>query len=129
MKRYLAASVIILSAAAGLQGCSMSEEVRRIEAVQRMNERASAARSADLTGEQLFMRSCNTCHPAGRLGMGPALEKMNEHYPTDEALIAFLRKGKGTMPAQPLASMNEKEMKGLVVFLRGMVTELNEPGK
>lgn len=129
MKRYLTAFFTTLGIISLLSGCSMSEEMRRIDAVKRQNERAAASRSTDLTGEQVFMRSCNTCHPGGREGMGPALDKTTEHYPQDEALTAFLRKGKGTMPGNPKNTLNDQEMHNLVVHLRGLVEELNEPKK
>lgn len=126
MKRYLTYSFTIFGVTALLQGCSMTEEMRRIEAVKRMNERAAAARSSDLTGEQIFMRSCNTCHPGGKQGMGPALNDMNEHFADDAALIAFLRKGKGTMPGQPKSTIDDQEMSGLVGYVRALSTELKD---
>lgn len=129
MKRYLTAFFTTLGIISLLSGCSMSEEMRRIEAVKRQNERAAASRSTDLTGEQIFMRSCNTCHPSGREGMGPALDKTTEHYPQDEALIALLRKGKGTMPGNPKNTLDDQEMHNLIVYLRGLVEDLNAAKK
>jgi mono/diheme cytochrome c family protein len=129
MKRYLTAFFTIFVVTSCLQGCSMTEEMRRIEAVKQMNERAAAARSTDLTGEQIFMRSCNTCHPAGKEGLGPALDKTNERYTTDEALTVFLRRGKGNMPGQPKNVIDEKEMKNLIVYLRALVEDLNQRHK
>lgn len=107
----------------------MTEEMRRIEAVKQMNERAAASRSTDLTGEQIYMRSCNTCHPAGKEGLGPSLEKTTEHYPSEDALVAFLRKGKGNMPGQPKNIIDEREMKNLVIYVRSLVEDLNQPRK
>lgn len=129
MKRYLTYFFTILGVTAMLQGCSMTEEMRRIEAVKRMSERAAAARSSELTGEQIFMRSCNTCHPGGKEGMGPALNQLNQHFSADVALIAFLRNGKGTMPGQPKNTIDDQEMKGLVVYVRALCDELNESKK
>src|SRR5271170_4709736 len=56
-----------------LVACSLSEEVKRIEASKQYEEREDASRSTNLTGEQIFIRSCNTCHPGGKQGMGPSL--------------------------------------------------------
>ncbi len=126
MKRYLTYFFTIFGVTAALQGCSMTEEMRRIEAVKRMNERAAAARSSDLTGEQIFMRSCNTCHPGGKEGMGPALNQLNKHFSEDAMLVAFLRKGKGTMPGQPKNTIDDQEMSGLVVYVRALCDDLNE---
>lgn len=102
----------------------MSEEVRRIEAVRRAELRQEAASSTNLTGEQIFMRSCNTCHPGGRKGLGPSLDKLDTHFPADDSLRAFLRKGKGTMPAQPEDTINAEEMNNLVLYLRRLSGEL-----
>ncbi|MBI4534277.1 MAG: cytochrome c, partial [Candidatus Melainabacteria bacterium] len=76
------------------------------------------ASSTNLTGEQIFIRSCNTCHPVGREGMGPALDKVNEHFPRDENLQAFIRSGHGLMPQQPRESLNDQELASLVAYLR-----------
>src|SRR5437868_7077529 len=63
-------SIIALGSAAGLSlvGCSMKEEIKRIEARQQAQMASDASRSANLTGEQIYIRSCNTCHPSGRKG-------------------------------------------------------------
>jgi mono/diheme cytochrome c family protein len=104
-----------------LSGCAMSEEMRRIHETQQAEQQKEAGRSTNLTGEQLFIRSCNTCHPGGKAGpMGPSLEKMAEHFPADDKLKAFIRKGKGNMPAQPKDTINEKEMDDLIVYLRNL---------
>lgn len=111
--------IILLSALTWtLAGCSMGEEVKRIKAVSEMEKQREASHSTDLTGEQIFIRSCNTCHPRGRKGMGPSLEKMNEHFLTDEMLKRFIRQGKGVMPPQPPQALNDKELDNLVKYLR-----------
>jgi mono/diheme cytochrome c family protein len=98
----------------------MKEEIKRIEQVQQMQKQRDMAGSTNLTGEQIFMRSCNTCHPGGQAGMGPTLEKMGEHFPEDQALKAFIRKGKGIMPGQPKETINDEELDSLVTYLRGL---------
>ncbi len=55
-----------------VSGCSMSEELKRIEKTAAVEDKQDASRSSSLTGEQLFIRSCNTCHPAGKAGLGQA---------------------------------------------------------
>ena len=103
-----------------LSGCAMSEEMRRIHETQQAEQQKEAGRSTNLTGEQLFIRSCNTCHLVNNAGVHPSLEKMNEDFPDDAKLRAFLRKGKGAMPAQPKDTINEKEMDDLIVYLRNL---------
>lgn len=96
----------------------MPEEVKRIEAVRRAELRMEAASSTNLTGEQIFIRSCNTCHPGGKKGMGPSLSLIDQHLPDDRSLKALIRQGKGTMPAQPPEALNDEELDSLVAYLR-----------
>lgn len=105
----------------------MKEEIRRIEEVKRLRANAAASRTTNLTGEQLFIRSCNTCHPGGGKGpMAGSLIDMDQHYPKDEQLKAFLRKGKGIMPPLPVATVNDEEMTNLMGYLRQLNEELHE---
>lgn len=119
-----ALSALTVLAFQPLTGCSMSEEVRRIEEVRKAERRKEEERSANLTGEQIFVRSCNTCHPSAKAGMGPALDRLNEHFPEDRSLKELLRAGRGIMPGQPVDVINEKEMDNLVAYLRDI-----QPGK
>lgn len=106
--------------------CSMKEEIRRIEAVKQAKQERESARSSNLTGEQLFIRSCNTCHPSGRKGWGPSLADTNDKFKKDADLAAFLRKGKGIMPPQPVSVISDPEMASLVEYVRKLSSELNE---
>jgi cytochrome c2 len=115
-ERYLALLLVTLS----LSGCAMSEEMRRIEGVKLAQRQRELAHSGNLTGEQLFIRSCNTCHPGGKAGMGPSLESVNQHFPDDAALKKFIRTGKGIMPGQPAATMNEDEVAALILYVRNL---------
>jgi cytochrome c5 len=102
-----------------LSGCAMSEEIKRIDENKHSLSERAASLSTDLNGEQLYFRSCNTCHPTGRQGpMGPSLEHVNEHFLTDAALRDFIRKGKGVMPPQSIKVMDEKEMDSLIYYVR-----------
>ena len=108
----------LLSTSLTLSGCVMSEEMKRIESTEKAQKQRAEANSTDLTGEQVFVRSCNTCHPLGKAGLGPSLESVPAKFPEDAALTAFLRKGKGMMPAQTKDVLNDQEMSNLVVYLR-----------
>jgi mono/diheme cytochrome c family protein len=113
--RYL----IVVGSALSLAGCAMSEEIKRIDELKHSESEKQASMSTDLNGEQLFFRSCSTCHPSGKQGpLAPALDQLDEHFPTDQALKAFLRKGKGIMPAQTKDVMDDQEMNSLIVYLR-----------
>jgi mono/diheme cytochrome c family protein len=115
-KRY----PLIFSLTLMLSGCAMTEEVRRINETNQAEHVREAGRSTNLTGEQLFIRSCNTCHPGGNKGFGPTLENLGKDFPDDAKLKAFLRKGKGMMPAQPKDTINDAEMDELILYLRNL---------
>lgn len=112
--RYLATLALILS----ISGCAMNEEVKRIEEVKRNQRQREAARSTNLTGQQVFIRTCNTCHPGGDKGMGPSLSDLNTKFPDDGALKKLIRSGKGIMPPQPKSAINDKELDSLIDYLR-----------
>lgn len=101
-------------------GCAMSEEMRRIEELKQVEQLREASRSTDLTGEQVFIRSCNSCHPHGQAGLGPSLDKLGEHFPDDSSLKKFIRAGRRNMPTQPDSILNDKELDNLVKYLRNM---------
>jgi mono/diheme cytochrome c family protein len=96
----------------------MSEEMKRIDQSNLADQKREAAMSNDLNGEQIFFRTCNECHPGGKANVGPALDKLDEHFPDDSKLIAYIRKGKGVMPAVPKEVLNENEMRSLITYLR-----------
>jgi mono/diheme cytochrome c family protein len=101
----------------------MSEEVRRINEVKRAQQSRDAARSTNLTGEEIFIRTCNTCHPGGKQGLGPSLEKLNDEMPDDKEVKKIIRSGKGAMPGQPKQVINDKELDLLVGYLRRLNQE------
>ncbi len=118
--RSLTSFAVVLVSFSLLSACSMGEEVRRIKAVNELEKERAQSQSTDLTGEQVFIRSCNTCHPRGRAGMGPALDAIDAHFPDDQQLKRFIRMGKGVMPAQTKDLINDVELDNLVKYLRSM---------
>ncbi len=117
-RRIFTVVLSFFSLAVLLDGCVMSEEMKRIEQVKQSQDRRAEAGSTNLNGEQLFFRSCNTCHPSGRANLGPSLETLSEHFPDDAKLKAYIRKGSGMMPAQPKDVINDQELDNLVDYLR-----------
>lgn len=112
-----------------LSACSMGEEMRRIEASKQAKKLQEASMSTNLTGEQVFVRSCNTCHPGGKQGMGPSLEFADLHFPDDKALANFIRAGKGMMPSQPEDSINDQELSNLISYVRKLSAEMKSSKK
>jgi mono/diheme cytochrome c family protein len=96
----------------------MSEEMKRIERSKKVELRKEASFSGNLTGEQIFIRSCNTCHSGADAGVVPKLSVIKEKYLDDEALKKLIRKGKGRMPAQPKETLNDTELNNLIEYLR-----------
>jgi len=115
--------IVIVACGNLLCGCVMSEEMKRIDATKKLEEQRQESGSTNLTGEQIFVRTCNTCHPGGQAGMGPTLENMGKDFPDDAKLKAFIRHGKGIMPSQPKDVLNDQEMDNLVGYLRGLTFE------
>jgi len=103
-----------------LAGCSISEEMRRIQNSKKAQALQDSSRSGYLTGEQIFIRSCNTCHPGGKKGFGPTLENLAQDFPDDGKLAEFIRKGKGNMPGQPKTILTDIELGNLIGYLRSL---------
>jgi mono/diheme cytochrome c family protein len=126
-QQFLLLLVVVLALPVLLSACSMGEEMRRIEESKQAGLLRAASRTTNLTGEQIFVRSCNTCHPGGKQGMGPRLDKMDIDFPADDKLKKFIRKGKGgIMPPQPASSVNDEELNNLVLYLRSLNAELKD---
>lgn len=68
-------------------------------------------------GEQVFMRSCNQCHPRGEAGVGFALN--NKPLP-DAVIRAQVRLGVGAMPAFPQTEISDRELEAIVAYLDHM---------
>ena len=123
MSRVLKMITLLTLVVATTGGCAMSEELRRIEAMQKEKERRDKAMTTDLSGEQIFVRSCNSCHPGAKKGMGPALDQIRDHFPTDDKLKKYIRQGVGMMPPQPKSVLNDQELDNLVGYLRSLKVE------
>jgi mono/diheme cytochrome c family protein len=123
MSRILKVIVLMLLVGATTGGCAMSEEIRRIEEQQKVNQRREKQMTTDLSGQQIFVRSCNSCHPGAKAGMGPALDKLGEHFPTDDKLKKFIRQGVGMMPPQPKEVLDDVELENLITYLRALTFE------
>lgn len=122
-------TISILLVICATSSCSMNEEMKRIEAAKQMGEARQQSNSTNLTGEQIFYRSCNTCHPSGKKGLGPRLDQVNEHYPENVQLAALIRNGKGTMPPQAKDDLNEDELKNIMAYARTLSESLKESAK
>lgn len=73
-------------------------------------------------GERVFMRHCNSCHPQGEGGLGPALN--NKPLPSP-AVQLQVRSGVGAMPAFPEEAIPPEELEALLAY----ILELQTPSR
>lgn len=70
-------------------------------------------------GERVFFESCNSCHPHGEGGLGPALH--NKPLPSPMIRLQ-VRKGMGAMPAFPVEKISSADLDALLAYLLEMQT-------
>jgi mono/diheme cytochrome c family protein len=69
------------------------------------------------SGDTIFARYCNTCHPGGERGVGPSLIMKN--YSVEE-MKATVRHGKAQMPGFGASIISDEELDALVSYVQGM---------
>ena len=76
------------------------------------------------SGQLVFARACNSCHPNANAGIGPALHgsAFASRYPDDTALIGVIRQGKGGMPAFGVDQLSDQDLANTVAYLRRLGT-------
>lgn len=91
-----------------MSGCSARRGVPYTEPLQ--TEAAEVVQ-----GKMLYDRYCNSCHPGGASGLGPALN----NKPLPGFLVRFqIRKGLGVMPAFSDEVISDKETKMIVAYMK-----------
>jgi mono/diheme cytochrome c family protein len=71
------------------------------------------------SGEVVFGRYCNTCHPGGGLGAGPSLIRAVPGL-TDDQVRDIVRHGKTRMPGFTEQEISDAELDDLIGFVRGL---------
>ncbi len=71
------------------------------------------------SGEVVFQRYCNVCHPGGGLGAGPSLILALPRL-SDGQVRDIVRHGKNRMPGFTTAELSDAELDDLIVYIRGM---------
>ncbi|HVF98633.1 MAG TPA: cytochrome c [Chloroflexia bacterium] len=71
------------------------------------------------SGEVIFGRYCNTCHPGGGLGAGPSLIRAVPGL-TDDQVRDIVRHGKTRMPGFTEQEISDAELDDLIGFVRGL---------
>ncbi len=68
-------------------------------------------------GEQLFSRECQSCHPRGERGLGPAL---NDKPLPEWAIALQVRQGYGAMPAFSPDDLSDAELNAVISYLKAV---------
>ena len=71
------------------------------------------------SGEVVFGRYCNTCHPGGGLGAGPSLIRAVPGL-SDGQVRDIVRHGKSRMPGFTEQEITDAELEDLIVFVRAL---------
>ncbi|MEA2627324.1 MAG: hypothetical protein QOD06_3369 [Candidatus Binatota bacterium] len=74
--------------------------------------------SAELArGRDVFQRHCDSCHPGGEAGVGPAINDK----PLPRFLIRFqVRHGLGAMPAFSADELRDDDLERLISYLQAL---------
>lgn len=93
---------------------------------------APPAGSQAAAGQELFTRrfGCNSCHPGGNRGTGPALvgAGFQAKHPTDDTIRQQVRNGGGGMPAFGPERMSEQELGDVITYVRWLNSQPQTQG-
>jgi mono/diheme cytochrome c family protein len=93
--RHAARSLFLATAVAAAVGlASCGEPAQPTPAATTAATSASTPNIARTRGEIVFAHYCNSCHPGGGRGAGPALPGIEK-----DEFVRYVRNGKGRMPA------------------------------
>lgn len=108
---YFSVLIIIFSAIM-LNGCSSARRSEPIKGPLRL----STAELAE--GKENFDRYCNSCHPGGEAGLGPAL---NNKSVVPSFIIKFqVRNGLGKMPSFSREQLPPDELDKIVKYIKAL---------
>lgn len=71
------------------------------------------------SGETVFARYCNTCHPGGGFGAGPSLILALPDL-SDDQVRDIVRNGKTRMPGFTPQEISDVELTDLISYMRGL---------
>lgn len=80
---------------------------------------ADATPAGPRSGEVVFARSCNVCHPGGGFGSGPSLIQAMPGV-SDDAFRNMVRHGKNRMPGFSTSDISDPELENLLTYVRGL---------
>jgi mono/diheme cytochrome c family protein len=112
LRRWITGSafcVTAILAAVGLAACDTQSGAT--------TPRPDGAGSVPRSGDVLFARYCNTCHPGGGRGAGPSL--LVADYSAAE-LKSVIRHGKSRMPGFGASTISDEELDALATYVVGL---------
>jgi len=68
-------------------------------------------------GQAIYEQRCNSCHPNGNAGAGPALRGKNL---SAQRITAQVRNGGGGMPAFPANQISDQQLTDLVAYVQSL---------
>jgi mono/diheme cytochrome c family protein len=71
----------------------------------------------EVEGRRVFMQHCHACHVLGEGGLGPPL---NDKPLPDFAMRFQVRQGVGAMPAFSEEEIDDRELDGLLAYVRAL---------
>jgi mono/diheme cytochrome c family protein len=71
------------------------------------------------SGEVIFQRYCNVCHPGGGFGAGPSLIVALPGL-SDDQVRDYIRHGKTRMPGFTEQEISDQELNDLLAYVRGL---------
>ena len=93
--------------------CAVSCASRKSEPI-KQKEFASASHEV-ANGEKVFMAFCQKCHPAGEVGLGPAINS----NPAPQFVKRFqVRHGLGAMPAFKEDEISTADLRDISAYLK-----------
>jgi mono/diheme cytochrome c family protein len=81
--------------------------------------------TSDNQGQVLFGRYCDSCHPAGRVGIGTDLRsrEIKRQYTSADQIAKVIRKGGYDMPAFPPDLVSDKELEPISQYVLSLPEE------
>lgn len=81
--------------------------------------------TSDNRGQVLFGRYCDSCHPAGREGIGGSLRSVQfkSEYTDAEQISEFVREGGFDMRAYPPDFLSDEDLSEIVQYVLGLAQE------
>lgn len=69
------------------------------------------------SGQAVFQKNCEPCHPGGEAGVGPSLKASTKSV---DEIKTQVRQGKGQMPAFDRQTISDAELEALATYVKSL---------